>query len=124
MPAEQAITIERSSRASVEEVWELGTTPNGVPLIRSVPQQTLHTKRLTLVPLTDEHLEWEVELHSDPEVMLFLERSCEHTRRGRSRPRAADGESRRRWTDSASGSGLSTTSSSAGGHSAVSRSEW
>jgi uncharacterized protein YndB with AHSA1/START domain len=31
MPAEQAITIERSSRASVEEVWELGTTPEGSP---------------------------------------------------------------------------------------------
>jgi RimJ/RimL family protein N-acetyltransferase len=35
-------------------------------------QQTLHTERLTLVPLADEHLEWEVELDSDPEVMRFL----------------------------------------------------
>jgi uncharacterized protein YndB with AHSA1/START domain len=43
MPAGQAITIERSSRASLEEVWELGTTPKGVPSIRSVPEQTLHT---------------------------------------------------------------------------------
>jgi RimJ/RimL family protein N-acetyltransferase len=37
-----------------------------------VPQQTLHTERLTLVPLSDEHLEWEVELDSDPEVMRYL----------------------------------------------------
>ena len=37
-----------------------------------MPQQTLHTERLTLVPLADEHLEWEVELDSDPEVMRYL----------------------------------------------------
>ena len=35
-------------------------------------QQTLRTERLTLVPLADEHLEWEVELDSDPEVMRYL----------------------------------------------------
>ncbi len=34
--------------------------------------QTLHTERLTLVPLADEHLEWEIELDADPEVMRFL----------------------------------------------------
>ncbi|MEV6831532.1 GNAT family N-acetyltransferase [Amycolatopsis sp. NPDC051102] len=33
---------------------------------------TLHTKRLTLVPLADEHLELEYELDSDPEVMRYL----------------------------------------------------
>ena len=38
----------------------------------SLPQQTLHTERLTLVPLADEHLEWEFELDSDPEVMRYL----------------------------------------------------
>jgi RimJ/RimL family protein N-acetyltransferase len=37
-----------------------------------VPQRTLHTERLTLVPLGDEHLEWEIELDSDPEVMRYL----------------------------------------------------
>jgi RimJ/RimL family protein N-acetyltransferase len=37
-----------------------------------VPQQTLQTERITLVPLADEHLEWEVELDSDPEVMRHL----------------------------------------------------
>jgi RimJ/RimL family protein N-acetyltransferase len=37
-----------------------------------MPQQTLHTARLTLVPLADEHLAWEVELDSDPEVMRYL----------------------------------------------------
>jgi RimJ/RimL family protein N-acetyltransferase len=35
-------------------------------------QPVLHTKRLTLVPLADEHLEWEIELDSDPEVMRYL----------------------------------------------------
>jgi len=38
----------------------------------SRPQQTLQTERITLVPLADEHLEWEVELDSDPEVMRYL----------------------------------------------------
>jgi RimJ/RimL family protein N-acetyltransferase len=37
-----------------------------------VPQQTLRTERITLVPLADEHLEWEVELDSDAEVMRYL----------------------------------------------------
>lgn len=37
-----------------------------------MPQRTLHTGRLTLVPLADEHLDWEVELDSDPEVMRYL----------------------------------------------------
>ncbi|WP_410597979.1 GNAT family N-acetyltransferase [Amycolatopsis sp. lyj-23] len=33
---------------------------------------TLRTRRLTLTPLTDEHLELEYELDSDPEVMRYL----------------------------------------------------
>lgn len=33
---------------------------------------TLHTPRLTLAPLTDEHLDLEYELDSDPEVMRYL----------------------------------------------------
>jgi len=37
-----------------------------------VPQPTLQTERITLVPLADEHLEHEVELDSRPEVMRFL----------------------------------------------------
>jgi RimJ/RimL family protein N-acetyltransferase len=37
-----------------------------------MPQPTLRTDRITLVPLADEHLEWEVELDSDPEVMRYL----------------------------------------------------
>jgi len=37
-----------------------------------MPQRTLYIARLTLVPLADEHLEWEVELDSDPEVMRYL----------------------------------------------------
>ena len=41
-------------------------------MIRPHAQQTLHTARLTLVPLADEHLHWEVELDSDPEVMRYL----------------------------------------------------
>jgi len=35
-------------------------------------QATLHTSRLTLVPLAEEHLDHEVELDSDPEVMRYL----------------------------------------------------
>ncbi|MEJ3658325.1 GNAT family N-acetyltransferase [Actinomycetes bacterium KLBMP 9759] len=37
-----------------------------------MPQPTLHTERLLLVPLADQHIELEVELDSDPEVMRFL----------------------------------------------------
>jgi RimJ/RimL family protein N-acetyltransferase len=37
-----------------------------------MPQQTLNTERITLVPLADGHFEWEVELDSDPEVMRYL----------------------------------------------------
>ena len=39
-----------------------------------MPQQTLQTERITLVPLADEHLEWEIALDSDPEVMRYLSR--------------------------------------------------
>jgi RimJ/RimL family protein N-acetyltransferase len=35
-------------------------------------QPTLHTGRIRLVPLADEHLEYEIELDSDPEVMRYL----------------------------------------------------
>ena len=44
----------------------------GCDMIRCMPQQTLQTERITLVPLADEHLDWEVELDSDPEVMRYL----------------------------------------------------
>ncbi|SIR69387.1 GNAT family N-acetyltransferase [Micromonospora avicenniae] len=37
-----------------------------------MPQATLHTARIRLVPLADEHLEHEVELDADPEVMRYL----------------------------------------------------
>ena len=43
-----------------------------VGMIGRMPQQILHTRRLTLMPLADEHLEWEVALDSDPEVMRYL----------------------------------------------------
>src|SRR3954453_19623004 len=35
-------------------------------------QKVLQTERITMVPLADAHLEWEVELDSDPEVMRYL----------------------------------------------------
>ena len=35
-------------------------------------QPTLPTERITLVPLAEEHLEYEVELDAQPEVMRFL----------------------------------------------------
>jgi len=37
-----------------------------------VAQPILHTARIELVPLAEEHLEHEVELDSDPEVMRYL----------------------------------------------------
>ncbi|MEV4811641.1 GNAT family N-acetyltransferase [Micromonospora avicenniae] len=37
-----------------------------------MPQATLRTARIRLVPLADEHLEHEVELDADPEVMRYL----------------------------------------------------
>lgn len=36
-------------------------------------QAVLHTTRIALVPLSDEHLEHEVELDSDPDVMRYLD---------------------------------------------------
>ena len=42
------------------------------PSGQAMPQRTLHTGRLTPVPLADEHLDWEVELDSDPEAMRYL----------------------------------------------------
>jgi RimJ/RimL family protein N-acetyltransferase len=44
-----------------------------------VPQQTLETERLTLVPLSDEHLEHEIALNADMEVLRYL-RSSPYTR--------------------------------------------
>jgi len=37
-----------------------------------VDQPTLYTDRLRLVPLADDHLEFEVELDSDPDVMRYV----------------------------------------------------
>ena len=37
-----------------------------------MPQSILQTERISLVPLADEHFEWEFELDSDPEVMRHL----------------------------------------------------
>ncbi|MCQ8194773.1 GNAT family N-acetyltransferase [Streptomyces rugosispiralis] len=37
-----------------------------------MPQAILHTERVHLVPLSAEHLEYQVELDSDPEVMRYL----------------------------------------------------
>jgi RimJ/RimL family protein N-acetyltransferase len=43
-------------------------------------QATLHTSRIRLVPLADDHLEHEVELDSDPEVMRYLGNGRARTR--------------------------------------------
>ncbi|KAA9380749.1 GNAT family N-acetyltransferase [Microbispora cellulosiformans] len=37
-----------------------------------MPQATLRTDRIELVPLSDDHLEDEIELDADPEVMRYL----------------------------------------------------
>jgi hypothetical protein len=59
---------------------------------RRTTQPTLHTARLTLVPLTDEHLELEVELDSDAEVMRYLTgRSAADSAPGLTESRAAAG---------------------------------
>ena len=52
-------------------------------------QADLQTDRITLVPLSDEHLELEVELDSDPEVMRYL------TGRARTRAEVEDAHERR-----------------------------
>lgn len=52
-------------------------------------QPTLHTERLRLVPLADDHLELEVELDADPEVMRYL------TGRALSRPEVEQAHGRR-----------------------------
>ncbi|MEV0898266.1 GNAT family N-acetyltransferase [Actinoplanes sp. NPDC049802] len=38
-----------------------------------MPQPTLYTERMVLLPLTDEHLELEVELDADPEVLRYID---------------------------------------------------
>ncbi|MGA8117413.1 MAG: GNAT family N-acetyltransferase [Actinocatenispora sp.] len=45
-----------------------------------MPQATLRTGRIRLVPLSDEHLEHEVELDSDPQVMRYLGHGRARTR--------------------------------------------
>lgn len=37
-----------------------------------MPQPVLHTERLVMLPLADEHLDLEVDLDSDPEVLRYL----------------------------------------------------
>ncbi len=44
-----------------------------------MPQPMLHTQRLLLVPLSDRHLDLEVELDSDPEVLRYISGRA-HTR--------------------------------------------
>jgi HAD superfamily hydrolase (TIGR01549 family) len=62
-------------------------------------QPTLRTRRLVLEPLGDEHLELEVELDSDPEVMRYLG--------GRARPREeVESAHRRRLEDARRNPGL------------------
>ena len=58
-----------------------------------MPQTLLSTQRLTLVPLSEEHLESEVELDSDPEVMRFIA--------GRAHSRAEVEQSHRRRLEAA-----------------------
>lgn len=59
---------------------------------------TLHTARLTLVPLADEHLGLEYELDSDPQVMRYLT--------GRAATRAEVEQAHRRRIDTAPGFGF------------------
>lgn len=62
-------------------------------------QPTLRTDRLELVPLAEEHLELEIELDSDPEVLRFID--------GRARSREeVEAAHRRRLADSKKVPGL------------------
>ena len=54
-----------------------------------MPQPILRSSRLLLIPLADRHLELEVELDSDPEVMRHL------SGRGRSRDEVISSHERR-----------------------------
>jgi len=56
-----------------------------------MPQQILHTERITLVPLADGHLAWEAELDADPEVMRYLGALEIAGARPRVRPRPGEG---------------------------------
>ncbi len=49
-----------------------GSVVSLVAKLGPVTQPRLHTQRLSLVPLADEHLPLEIELDSDPEVMRYL----------------------------------------------------
>lgn len=54
-----------------------------------MPQPILRTHRLLLVPLADRHLEWEIQLDSDPEVLRYLDG------RARSRDEVVESHARR-----------------------------
>ena len=45
-----------------------------------MPQSVLRTRRITLVPLSDDHLQHEIELDSDPAVMRYLGNGRPRTR--------------------------------------------
>jgi RimJ/RimL family protein N-acetyltransferase len=62
-------------------------------------QPTLRTERIVLVPLAEEHLDLEVELDSDPEVMRYLHEG------GRSRSETEEAH-RRRLRDAQEAPGL------------------
>jgi RimJ/RimL family protein N-acetyltransferase len=48
--------------------------------MRTMPQPTLQTRRLTLVPLSDEHIDLELELDADPEVVRYVNDGQPRTR--------------------------------------------
>lgn len=54
-----------------------------------MPQPILRTDRLLLVPLADRHLEWEVRLDADPEVLRYI------SGRAHSREEVVDSHARR-----------------------------
>jgi RimJ/RimL family protein N-acetyltransferase len=54
-----------------------------------MPQPSLHTQRLVLVPLEDRHLDLEVELDADPEVLRYI------TGRARTRDEVAESHAQR-----------------------------
>jgi RimJ/RimL family protein N-acetyltransferase len=93
----------RFSGVSGEQVQQQAAWPASIARVRGkrvaprepacdrcrVPQPILRTARLLLVPLADRHLDLEVQLDSDPEVLRYLDR------RARSRDEMAGSHARR-----------------------------
>jgi RimJ/RimL family protein N-acetyltransferase len=67
-------TVDITGRPPQAALWQAGVS------MLPMSQVTLNTERILLVPLSEEHLEHEVELDADPEVMRYLGNGRARTR--------------------------------------------